>query len=1141
MRREICLLALSVALSQGCTEGANVFVEDAPDQVLGNATDATQAEESAELREVSEEGVALDLWEREWVDDADMVWQPGPGEAGFPCKSGTECNDGFCIETGDGMKCTKVCEDECPFEWECTIHTPSLPDQVSICVPGGVDLCRPCTANADCWTGGVNAGEACVSYGPEGFFCGAACGQTQDCSKGYECLVREDSSGELVLQCVLASGVCECKQSFIDEQAGTSCYAENEWGECKGGRSCKASGLTACDALMPEEEVCNGKDDDCDGAADEGLGGGECLVENQWGKCKGVESCTGGKLSCDGDDAAPEICDGLDNDCDGQTDEGFPDTNQDGVKDCLVSDKDGDGMLDIADNCPAVPNPGQADFDLDGDGDACDLDDDNDLVADLQDCSPMNPDVSPKAVEKCNGVDDDCDLVVDEGFPDTDFDKLSDCMDDDDDGDGTADTKDCEPLNPAVSPAAVEKCNGLDDNCAGGTDEGFKDSDLDGIADCVDSDVDGDGAKNEADNCPSLPNAGQEDLDKDGIGDACDPDVDGDAIPNATDNCPLVGNAMQADTDSDGDGDACDGDDDGDGDPDEADCAPLVATINHAAQEVCDKVDNDCDAQVDEELGSMPCGAGECTHQVPNCKNGAPGFCNPFIGAKPEQCDGLDNDCDGIADEDLGVATCGLGQCWKQVEKCAQGKPQACDSLEGATYEVCDGLDNDCDGKTDEDQPQLACGVGQCFHTEFSCIGGVTYECNPFKGATKEVCDGQDNDCDGKVDEDLGKISCGLGLCLHSVDACSDGAFQPCNPIEGAAPEACDKKDNDCDGLVDEDFGVIQCGLGQCKHDVKLCLDGQIQECNPLEGAVAEECDGKDNDCDGLIDEELGSTACGVGECVHSTPNCKSGVPQECNPLEGASPEVCDGKDNNCDGKTDEGHPDTDKDKLPDCIDPDDDNDGDPDDIDCAPLDATIHSGAPEVCFNGKDDDCNPVTLDDCLLASCYAIHQAKPNLPSAKYKVDPTGGDSLDAFEVECDMSTDGGGWNVVNSGHLVYVGTRHALKEWQFKVSDFGYSAPAYKFSDVYVNMKFAGELDDDVNYINMYFNGQFVNKWKNGACNVDFVQIGEWPRKYSPNDSQFKLGIMPEGDVDADCGNGQPYGIDWFELIRFRVVGN
>ncbi len=336
-------------------------------------------------------------------------------------------------------------------------------------------------------------------------------------------------------------------------------------------------------------------------------------------------------------------------------------------------------------------------------------------------------------------------------------------------------------------------------------------------------------------------------------------------------------------------------------------CDPLEGA---SPSEKCDGLDNDCDGEVDEELGETTCGKGACEHTVPNCDGGEAVACNPFEGAAAEVCDGLDNDCDGLADEEQGTTSCGVGVCLHTIDKCVDGVLQSCDPMEGASpSEECDGLDNDCDGQTDEGLGQLQCGEGQCAHTVPACIGGEPQLCDPMQGASAEVCDGKDNDCDGATDEGLGQTTCGQGQCLHTIDKCVEGQTQVCNPFEGASAEVCDGKDNDCDGLTDEEQGQTSCGKGICQHTIDKCVDGVPQVCDPFEGANAEVCDGKDNDCDGLTDEEQGSTTCGKGVCEHTVANCADGQPQLCDPLEGAADEECDGKDNDCDGVIDEADP----------------------------------------------------------------------------------------------------------------------------------------------------------------------------------------------------------------------------------------
>ena len=111
-------------------------------------------------------------------------------------------------------------------------------------------------------------------------------------------------------------------------------------------------------------------------------------------------------------------CDGVDNDCDLEVDEGFLDTDGDGMSDCIDEDDDNDTLPDVSDNCPVNANPDQTNTDGDNQGDACDEDDDNDSTPDAIDCMPLDPNVHQAAIEKCDGVDNDCNGVIDDNLCD---------------------------------------------------------------------------------------------------------------------------------------------------------------------------------------------------------------------------------------------------------------------------------------------------------------------------------------------------------------------------------------------------------------------------------------------------------------------------------------------------------------------------------------------------------------------------------------------------------------------------------------------------------------------------------------------------------------------------------------------------
>ena len=167
------------------------------------------------------------------------------------------------------------------------------------------------------------------------------------------------------------------------------------------------------------------------------------------------------------------------------------------------------------------------------------------------------------------------------------------------------------------------------------------------------------------------------------------------------------------------------------------------------------------------------------------------------------------------------------------------------------------------DEATDIDGVDCVVGLGECAALGVGrCEDGVA-QCDGDAGEpAEERCNLLDDDCDGRTDEETVESATpcfvGVGECeARDLFDCVDGeAICPIEPGEPVA-EICDRLDNDCDGVGDEDFGEQVCGVGRCQHVLVECLPeaGEVV-CNPLEGAIPEECNGVDDDCDGTTDED---------------------------------------------------------------------------------------------------------------------------------------------------------------------------------------------------------------------------------------------------------------------------------------------
>ncbi len=419
--------------------------------------------------------------------DSGSVDTSGPvAEGAFlsECTVSADCDSGWCVPTPYGMRCSKLCIEDCPTNWGCTGVSQSGDNVTFVCLHDEGTLCHPCDDNKACNFGVNGSQDVCVSYGAEGNFCGTGCATDSDCGDGYACQDVTSVTGAAAKQCVATSGVCECNTSAQQLGLSTTCGVTSDNGTCPGTRACGAAGLSACVGPGAQVEICNGADDDCDGEIDEDVTQTPCTIENQFGTCEGTNRCIDAELTCIGDIPTVEVCNGRDDNCDGTIDENFTDTDGDGEADCVDTDDDGDG------------------------------------VDDGPDCAPLDAAIFPGAAEVCNpgvgGVDEDCDGLIDEEggegctyyLRDADGDgvgsshHLARCLCGPDaatkftvpdptagaqnvpsaaDSNGAAAPwttvsggSDCNDVLSSVNSGATETCNTIDDNCDGVVDEGVQ-------------------------------------------------------------------------------------------------------------------------------------------------------------------------------------------------------------------------------------------------------------------------------------------------------------------------------------------------------------------------------------------------------------------------------------------------------------------------------------------------------------------------------------------------------------------------------------------------------------------------------------------------------------------------------------------
>ncbi|MCB9638381.1 MAG: hypothetical protein H6727_05655 [Myxococcales bacterium] len=156
-----------------------------------------------------------------------------------------------------------------------------------------------------------------------------------------------------------------------------------------------------------------------------------------------------------------------------------------------------------------------------------------------------------------------------------------------------------------------------------------------------------------------------------------------------------------------------------------------------------------------------------------------------------------------------------------------------------------------------------------------------------------------------------------VGECRAGLELCTDGHWGSCNGQVIPSAEICDGKDNDCNGMIDEAVvrpcftgNAVHRGVGSCKDGSQTCTNGLWGSCVNQVLPSVETCDGQDNDCNGMIDDGIASASCNVsqamGLCALGTTQCTQGA-SVCVSLHTSQPESCNKQDDDCDGKTDEG------------------------------------------------------------------------------------------------------------------------------------------------------------------------------------------------------------------------------------------